>query len=186
MSTMKRRAFMQGAAATTFVFTVAGVDRSLTPAQAYAEGATLRVLTSEQGDALGAFGEALVPGARSAGLAQFVDHQCSLPPHQALLALRIANGQPPYADFYVKALGEIDRQCQARFGKAFAALTESDQRAFIDLLRQGKHDDWRGPPQGFIYSIMREDGVDVVYGTVEGFERLGVPYMAHVLPTARW
>jgi len=32
----------------------------------------------------------------------------------------------------------------------------------------------------------RADGVDVVYGTVEGFERLGVPYMPHILPTARW
>lgn len=186
MVSMRRRAFVQGAAASTFLFTVAGVERSLTPAQAYAQGATLNKLTPQQADALGAFVDALVPGARTEGIAQFIDHQCSVPPHQALLALRIANGQPPYIDFYIKALGEIDRQCNSRYGKAFAGLTVDDQRAFIDLLRQGKLEEWRGPPQPMIYSIMREDGVDVVYGTVAGFERLGVPYMPHVLPTARW
>jgi len=30
--------------------------------------------------------------------------------------------------------------------------------------------------------MVRSDAVDVVYGTVEGFERLGVPYMPHILP----
>ena len=53
-------------------------------------------------------------------------------------------------------------------------------------MRQNKHAEWKGPPQGQIYGIFRDDAVDVVYGTVEGFERLGVPYMPHVLPTARW
>jgi hypothetical protein len=183
---MRRRTFVQGAAASTFLFTVGGVETRLTPAQAFAQGADLKTLTPAQADALGAFVDALVPGAREMGIAQFVDHQCSGPPHQALLALRIANGQPPYADFYVKALAEIDRQCASRSGKPFAALGADEQHAFIDLLRQAKLDDWRGPPQAMIYNIMREDGVDVVYGTVEGFERLGVPYMAHVLPTERW
>ena len=186
MVSMRRRAFVQGAAATTFLFSVAGVEKPLTPAQAYAQGAALKKLTPEQADSLGVFVDALVPGARTAGIAQFVDHQCSEPPHRALLALRIANGQPPYVDFYTKSLAEIDRQCGSLFGKAFSGLGEADQRAFIDLLRQGKLGDWRGPPQPLVYNIMREDGVDVVYGTVEGFERLGVPYMAHVLPTARW
>jgi hypothetical protein len=186
MVLMRRRAFVQGAAATTFLFTVAGVERSLTPAQAHAEGAALRKLTSEQADALGAFVDALVPGAREAGIAEFIDVQCSGPPHQALLALRIANSQPPFVDFYLEALAEIDRQCGARNGKAFAALSGAEQRDFINLLRQAKLQDWKGPPQPLVYSIMREDGVDVVYGTVEGFEKLGVPYMAHVLPTARW
>ena len=65
-------------------------------------------------------------------------------------------------------------------------MTAAQQHDFIDLMRQGKLDDWKGPPQRRIYGIFRDDGVDVVYGTVEGFERLGVPYMPHILPKARW
>jgi len=26
----------------------------------------------------------------------------------------------------------------------------------------------------------------VVYGTIEGYESLGIPYMAHIVPEKRW
>jgi hypothetical protein len=52
----------------------------------------------------------LVPGARDAGIAHFVDQQCSVPRHEALLVLRISNWQPPFVNFYRAALAEIDRQ----------------------------------------------------------------------------
>jgi hypothetical protein len=54
-------------------------------------------------------------------------------------------------------------------------------------MRQNKLPDWKGPrPGGAVYGTFRADCVDVVYCTVEGFERLNVPYMPHILPTARW
>jgi len=34
--------------------------------------------------------------------------------------------------------------------------------------------------------VVRNDAVDVVYGTQSGFEQLGVPYMAHIAPPSRW
>jgi hypothetical protein len=34
--------------------------------------------------------------------------------------------------------------------------------------------------------VLRSDAVDVVYGTKEGVERLGLPYMAHIEPPSRW
>ena len=38
-------------------------------------------------------------------------------------------------------------------------------------MRVGKHPDWKGPPaQQAIYGAFRANAVDVVYGTVEGFE----------------
>jgi len=37
-----------------------------------------------------------------------------------------------------------------------------------------------------VYFLMRHDAVDVVYGTVEGIESLGTPYMAHIVPVSRW
>jgi hypothetical protein len=30
------------------------------------------------------------------------------------------------------------------------------------------------------------DAVDVVYGTMDGYANLGVPYQAHIAPTRSW
>jgi hypothetical protein len=34
--------------------------------------------------------------------------------------------------------------------------------------------------------VLRSDAVDVVYGTVEGYEALGIPYQPHIAPLKRW
>ena len=39
---------------------------------------------------------------------------------------------------------------------------------------------------GFVYTILRNDALDVVYGTMEAYAALGVPYMAHIAPTKKW
>ena len=44
----------------------------------------------------------------------------------------------------------------------------------------------RGRHRSFVYGMLRNDAVDVVYGTVEGFARLGIPYMPHILPQRSW
>ena len=186
MDPVKRRTFMKGAAAGAFAFTIGGVEVMLTPGEARAQGVPLKVLTADEAKALEAVGEAFAPGARETGIANFVDQQCSVPPHEALLNVRIANVQPPFVNFYRAALTAIDKACNAKHGKPFAALSEAEQFDFINLMRQGKHEGWQGPPQAAIYGNFRADVVDVVYGTVEGFKRLGVPYMAHIEPKARW
>ena len=38
----------------------------------------------------------------------------------------------------------------------------------------------------FFYFVLRNDAVDVVYGTKAGVESLDIPYMAHVEPPSRW
>jgi len=53
-------------------------------------------------------------------------------------------------------------------------------------MRQNKIDGWQGPPGGFVYLITRSDAVDVVFGTMEGYASLGIPYMAHIPPERRW
>ena len=53
-------------------------------------------------------------------------------------------------------------------------------------MRQNKLDGWQGPPGAFVYLVTRSDAVDVVYGTMEGYESLGIPYMAHIVPERRW
>jgi hypothetical protein len=166
---------------------VGGVETLLTPQQAYAQGVPLRTLKPEEAKALAAVGEALVPGARTSGMVQFVDQQISIPPEEALLEARIMNVRPPYAGFYRAAIGAIERASKAGHGgRGFAELDPAEQSAFIDLMRQNKVEGWQGPPGAFVYFLLRSDAVDVVYGTQEGYARLGVPYMPHIAPTRSW
>jgi hypothetical protein len=131
-------------------------------------------------------GEALVPGAREAGIVNFVDQQISGPPEEALLQARILNVRPPYANLYRAALGAIDGASNKTKGKKFADLSPQEQHDFVDLMRQNKIDGWQGPPGPFVYTVLRSDAVDVVYATMDGYAALGVPYMPHIAPTKKW
>ena len=187
MDEIERRVFLKGAATGALAFTVGGAKVLLTPGAARAQAVPLRTLTPGEAETLEALGETLVPTARQAGIAHFVDQQISIPPEEALLEARILNVRPPYANFYRAALGAVDRASQARNnGRRFAALNASEGRDFVDLMRQGKIDGWQGPAGPFVYLVLRNDAVDVVYGTMEGYAALGIPYMPHIAPTKRW
>jgi hypothetical protein len=185
METLQRRAFIKGAGLGALAFTVGGARIFLTPCEAYAQGVPLHTLSADEAKTLAGLGETLVPGAREAGIVQFIDQQISGPAHEALLEARILNVRPPYANFYHAVLGAVDRVSQAQ-GKPFAELPASDQHDFVDRMRQNKLDGWQGPPPPFVYILLRADAIDVVYGTMAGYEALGIPYMAHIAPTARW
>jgi hypothetical protein len=62
----------------------------------------------------------------------------------------------------------------------------SERNDFIDLMRQNKIEGWQGPPGPFVYLLLRSDAVDVVYGTVDGYAALGIPYRPHIAPSKRW
>jgi hypothetical protein len=187
MDDIQRRAFMKGAAIGTLAFTVGGAEVMLTPRQARAQGLALRTLTADQAAILDAVGETLVPGAKDAGIVHFVDQQISIAPQEALLEARIMNVKPPFANFYRAALGAIDGTSSARYGgRNFAQLAGNEQHEFVDLMRQNKLDGWKGPAAGFVYFLLRSDAVDVVYGTMDGYAHLGVPYQPHIAPTKSW
>jgi hypothetical protein len=186
MDDVARRAFMQGAGIGALAFTVGGVEVLLTAAQARAQGVPLLMLEPAEAQTLEAIGETLALGARQAGIAHFVDQQLSLPPSYALLTIRVSEVRPPYIDFYRAALAGIERASQGGFGRKYAELGAAEQRDFVTRLRQGKLENWQGPSQAFAYGTLRNDAIDVAYGTVEGFGRLGVPYMAHILPERSW
>ena len=187
MSEIERRTLMKGAALSALAFSVGGKQVLLSPREAHAENIPLRTLTPEQGEILDALGETLVPGAQAAGISNFVDQQLSIPPEEALLEARILNIRPPYANFYRAALGAIDRASLANNDKrGFAKISASERRKFVDQMRQNKVAGWQGPPGPFVYLVMRSDAVDVVYGTMDGYAALGVPYMPHIAPTKRW
>ncbi len=140
----------------------------------------------DEAETLEALGETLVPGARAAGTAYFIDLQISVPPEEALLEARILNVRPPFANFYRAALGAVDRASQAQGARRFARLAGNEQRDFVNLMRQNKIEGWQGPAGAFVYFVLRSDAVDVVYGTLEGYEALDIPYMPHIAPLKKW
>jgi hypothetical protein len=183
---MERRVFLQGAGMGVLAFTVGGASVMMTPAAARAQGVPFRLLKAHEAETIEALGEALVPGAKQAGVAHFVDQQVSVPPGEALLEARQLNVRPPFINFYRAAIAAVDKAAEARSGRKFATLSPEEQHGFIDAMRQNKIDGWQGPAGGFVYLVLRSDAVDVVYGTMDGYESLGVPYMPHIAPDRRW
>jgi hypothetical protein len=187
MADIGRRSFVKGASLGALAFTVGGAEVVMAAGEARARGVPFRLLDAHQGETLEALGETLVPTAREAGIAHFIDQQLSVPPHESLLQARIFNFRPPFAEFYRTAITAVDAASQKLYARDFAQLTPTEQREFVDRMRQNKIEGWTGrPPGALVYAVLRADAVDVVYGTMEGYEALGIPYMPHIPPEKRW
>jgi len=186
MASTNRRLVLKGAALGALAYTVGGAEVLLSPREAYAQDVPLKVLTREERAALEAFGETLLPGAKDAGLAHYVDQQLSVPASEALLVARAVGVMPPYSGFYRAGLAALDAASQKAYGAKFAALAQDKRNEFVEQIRQKAPEGWSGPPSPFFYFVSRADAVDVFYGTVDGFERLGIPYMPHIAPMRRW
>src|ERR1700744_4886287 len=186
MADIGRRGFVKGATLGALAFTVGGVEVFMAPREARARGVPFRLLDAHQGETLEALGETLVPQARESGIAHFIDQQLSVPPQESLLQARIFNFRPPFAEFYNAAIASVDGGSRKMFGKDFAQASAAEQHQFVDLMRQNKIEGWAGKPGALVYAVLRADAVDVVYGTMEGYEALGIPYMPHIPPEKRW
>jgi hypothetical protein len=182
----RRRLIVKGAALGALAYTIGGTEVLLSPREARAQDVPLKVLTADERAALEALGDTLLPGTKDAGLAHYIDQQLSVPAGEALLVARALGVMPPYANFYRAGLAGLDAASHKAHGAKFAALTQEKRDAFVEQLRQKVPEGWSGPPSPFFYFVSRADAVDVYYGTVEGFERLGIPYMPHIAPLKRW
>ncbi len=167
-------------------FGFAGGDAILTPRQARAAHLPFGVLTPSQVKTLDALGETMLPGAAEDGISHFVDHQLGIPAEEALLTLRYLDVPPPYAGFYESGLAALDAASEATYGRPFASLPAANRNNMVTALAAGTADGWTGAPAAVFYFCLRSDAVDVVYGTVDGFARLGIPYNPHILPPRRW
>jgi hypothetical protein len=187
MTSANRRMVLKGAALASLVYTVGGAEVLLSPRAARAQGLPLKVLTAGERAALEALAETLLPGAKEAGLAHYVDQQLSVDPSECLLLARALGVMPPYANFYRAGLAGLDQSCAKAHGMRFAELVAEKRAEFVEQVRQKNPEGWSAPPPSpFFYFVSRGDAVDVTYGTVEGFERLGIPYMPHIVPIKRW
>jgi hypothetical protein len=183
---LERRVFLKATGLSMLAFTVADAEVLMTAGQARAQGIPFRVLDAHEAETIEALGETLVPGARQAGVAHFIDQQVSVPPHEALLEARTVNVKPPFVNFYRAAIAGIDKASDARYGRPFIAIPAAQQAELAGLIRQNKIEGWQGPPAGLVYFVLRSDAADVVYGTMEGYAALGVPYQPHIAPENKW
>ncbi len=157
-------------------FMIAGQWAWLTPREAQARAFEPQVLSSGQCTALSILGDALVPGAATAGIAAYIDLQLQAGDQSLLIG---------------KYLG-VDASAQSGFYRAAAdnviAMTDENTSmpTFIADMAGDKLSDWIGPPASYVLFVLRADALDVTYGTPEGFENLGIPYMAHIMPEQLW
>jgi hypothetical protein len=174
------------AGALTIACLVAGKVVRISPAEAHALAAAPQVLLPHEAETLGHLAEAMVPGARAAGIAEYVDSQLFADPSESLLIARYFGVLPPFCEFYTSGFAGLDAAAKSAHGKPFAALAAEPALALAASLLAGPPPGWAGPPAPLFYLALRGDAVDVVYGTQAGFEMLGVPYMEHILPPRRW
>lgn len=181
-----RRTFLKAAGIGLFAFNVAGIEALLSPAEARARGATLSVLSAEDAALLEAFGEALVPGARAAGIAHFVDASLSRPHHESLLTVRYLDVLPPHDAFYRAGLAALDGASRAALGVPFVQASAAAAKPLIASMLPGTIAPWQGPPAALFYLAVRSDAADLVYGTRAAYDRMQVPYLAHIDPPSEW
>lgn len=181
---LNRRGFAKLAGA--FAFTVGAQTLWLTPRQARANGAALKVLTADEAAIIERYGALLVPGAAEAGLVPFIDHQLAAPARDNLLMIRYLGVEAPFDQFYKGGAAALDSAARARHGAGFAAIAENAAAALAADAAQADPEGWQGPPAPFFHFVLRADALDVVYGGEEGFAALDIPYMAHIDPRHPW
>jgi hypothetical protein len=182
-----RRDFLRQSGLGLIAVGIGGSGPFLAPAAAHASGTySFRVLEDGERATLAALGDVLLPGAVEEGFCEFIDYHLSLPAPDCLLMLRYLDVPPPYAAFYKGGLAALDALARARHDTPFTACGQEQQAALVSAMAAAPPTPWRGPPAPLFYFALRADAVDVYYGTERGFERLGVPYMAHITPEKPW
>ncbi len=181
-----RRTFIRTSGIGLLGFCVAGCQQDLTPEQARKQGIPFNVLSTEEVQTLEALGETLLPGSAVSGLAHFIDHQLFAPHHEQMLIIKYLGASPPFTSFYSGGLAALNNTARVQYGQRYTGLADEQRVELVGRIAEANPPDWVGPPAPFFYFVLRNDVVDVVYGTREGVESLGLPYMAHIEPPSRW
>lgn len=183
---ISRRRLLAAAGGLTLSFLVDGRERLLTPREARAEGMTVAPFSKAEAATLTRLGNILTIDAGDAGLAHFISAQLRKPAAESLLMIRYMDVPPPHDGFYKAGLGALNQAARARHGTAFTEIDDESALALVQDMGTGKIDGWDAPPAPFFYFLVRADAIDVTYGTMEGFARLEVPYLAHIEPDSKW
>ena len=164
----------------------AGGFTTLRPAQARSKAAPFRILDRAEARTIDALGEVLLPGSAESGLAHFIDFQLAGSAADNMLMIKYLGLNPPFTDFYKSGIAALDNSARLQFSRPFRALEAKDALAMVTAMAKGAIASWNGPPAPLFFFVMRNDAVDVTYGTTSGFAALGIPYMAHISPPTAW
>jgi len=181
-----RRSFIRTGGISLLTFYVSGCEVEMTPQEAREKEVAYTVLTATEVSTLDALGDILLPGSAAAGLSHFIDHQLGSTTEDQLLMIRYLGVPPPFTAFYQGGLATLDEYSRSQANGSFAGLPQEEQTNLVGQFAQENPDGWQGPPGPFFYFVVRNDAVDVVYGTKDGVESLDIPYMAHIEPPSRW
>jgi hypothetical protein len=139
-------------------------------------------LTLSETLTLAAWCDRLAPGARAAGVGDFVNAQLAKHPDDALLGIRYFGWPPPWRPFYRDGIAALDDASAGAFGVPFRRLSGPQADELHARLLAGEVEWGAAAPFFLFYLVTRSDAVDVVYGTPRGYARIGVPYV----PNAPW
>lgn len=170
------RRHLLGSSLVTASYLVLGTRLTITPAEAVERDFTPEVLTRPQLKSIEAIAEHLVPGSVDAGIAAYLDAQLRAGKDSLLIGKYLGVDIPAQVNFYQTLAGNLQT----------ALETEQPRAEAINAMWNDNQPNWDGPPASYMLFVLRSDALDVTYGTPEGFERLGVPYMAHIMPEKPW
>jgi len=188
---INRRAFTLTGGAFTLAFLSGNDIVTLSPSEAKAHNIPFQKITAKQARLIDILGDGIVPGANESGLTHYIDHQLSSTTEDNLMILRYLRVSPPFDGFYNSALTAFEGAIKKHFGKSPEQLTKAEVTEFIPLMMRQNPDGWsesdkNAPPAPFFYFVLRSDAIDVTYGSMEQFDSLDIPYMAHIEPNHRW
>ncbi len=166
-------------------FKIGGASILLTPEQAHAQGVPLQKLSDEQARRLELLAETMVPGSSELGVVQFIDHQLNADPNEAMLIAKYFGAPLPYLNFYAGGVAVAAAMAEESLGKSIDDLGAAEAKTLVKEMSMPGNVVNEFPIFLF-YMCLRSDAVDVVYGTPEGFSKLNVPYMEHILPPEGW
>ena len=165
-----------GSSVFTASFLVLGERLTLSPAEAVELDFTPEVLTRDQLTTIETVAEQLVPGSADAGIAAYLDAQLRAGNDSLLIGKYLGVDIPAQIDFYESLASNLQKALQ----------TEQAISEVLSAMWSDTQANWEGPPASYMLFVLRADALDVTYGTPGGFENLGIPYMAHIMPEQPW
>jgi hypothetical protein len=172
----RRHALLAGMGAAVF----GSIPFQIAPANATSTAS----LPADRVASLRAYADILVPGAAKAGIAEFVS--AMLASDDPMLFYKYLDFPLPPAAFYTAGLTALDDLSMRRKARPYSGLVPGDMKAIAVALLDPNLEGWTGPPPFLFYLAVKNDAVDVVYGSEAAYDGLNIPYMAHILPPSAW
>jgi gluconate 2-dehydrogenase subunit 3-like protein len=159
----------------------------VSPGHARAAGLPYQVLSAAEVSTLERLAETIVPGARDAGIAHYIDKQLTASAQDSLLMLKyLGIPRAGFADFYQGGLHSAAKLSVSHSGKPWAGLSTDQANELVAQIASNPEVAWEGPPASFFFFVLRSDACDVVYGTTAGIAHIDMPHMAHIEPREPW